>query len=334
MARAGSQEAPAAAEDAGIVLALAYPDRIARARGNDGTFKLANGKGCVVDEAEPLSRAPYLVVADLAGRAANARVQLAAPIELADITRHFGSRIVRQEALKFDDARNVVIAETRETLGALTLKRTQKPAEPGEDAARILASEITRRGFSCLPFETGVDAYCARIAFLRANGEDDLPDITPGSLLATLDDWLQPFLIAATGLNDLDKPAFASALSIAVGDHVSRRVARLAPREFTLPSGGTASIDYLRDGGPGIAAIPHAFFGEATHPSILGGRYPLAVTLLSPAGRPLQVTRDLIGFWAGSWREVRAELRSRYPKHHWPEHPTREQPSSSSIKRR
>jgi len=318
----------------GLLLAFAYPDRIAQARGRDGGFRLSNGKGCVVDPAEPLSLAPYLVVADTAGKAAHARALLAAPIDPADIFRHFKGLIVRTETLAFDENRKAVTLTGADTLGALVLKRQVRPAAAGAATTALLLKEIAKRGFSCLPFETHVDEFCARIGFLRENGGTDLPEISSDDLLHRLDGWLQPFLAGAVALSDLSPEGFEHALDLSVGPQATAALARLAPLTCGLPAGGRRRIDYLRDGGPGIAVKPHEVFGPAPHPAILGGAYPLAVTLLSPAGRPLQVTRDLQGFWSGTWKEVRSELRARYPKHFWPEDPAREAPAHSSIKRK
>ena len=324
---------------AGIILAFAYPDRIAQSRGKsrspgrERSFKLSNGKGCSLDLAEPLSEAPYLVVAEVAGKAANARIQLAAPIDLPDILRTLRPMIVRKEELVFDENRQAIVRSRSERLGALVLKQSSGPAEAGAATSRLLIAEIARRGFQCLPFETAVDEFCARIAFLRQNGKPGLPDINPDTLLQSLSEWLEPFLAGAVGLADLRKSDFDNALDLSIGHEAAALVAREAPLRKALPSGGTARIDYRREGGPGIAVKPHEVFGSA-HPSILDGVYPLTVTLLSPAGRPIQVTRDLPGFWAGSWKEVRAELRARYPKHFWPEDPAREKPTISSIKRK
>jgi len=318
----------------GRVLALAYPDRIAQSRRRDGAFKLANGKGCTIDDRDPLSQAAYAVIADVTGKASNSRAQLAAPIDLADILGTFAADIHQQETLGFDEDRQVVTLTVSQMLGALVLKSSVRPAEPGEATTRLLAAEIARRGFKCLPFETGIDVFCARIGFCRRNADADLPDLTPENLLASLSQWLEPFLAGATGLRDLDAGMFRNALDLHLGHGGAAALSRSAPLQIELPCGGSAHIDYLLDGGPGIAVKPHEVFGPAAHPSILDGAWPLTVTLLSPAGRPIQVTRDLPGFWSGSWKEVRAELRSRYPKHFWPEDPAREKATTSSIRRK
>lgn len=318
----------------GLVLAFAYPDRIAQSRRRDGTFKLANGKGCSIDDRDPLSQAPYAVIADVTGKASNARAQLAAPIDLADILNVFAADITRRETLAFDEDRQAVTLTISHMLGALVLKSSTRPAEPGEAVTRQLIAEIGRRGFKCLSFETGIEAFCARVGFARQNGNADLPDLTPENLLATLSQWLEPFLAGATGLRDLDATTFKNALDLHVGHNPAAALSRAAPLRIELPSGASTRIDYLRDGGPGIAVKPNEVFGPAPHPSILDGDWPLTVTLLSPAGRPLQVTRDLPGFWTGSWKDVRAELRARYPKHFWPEDPGREKATTSSVRRK
>lgn len=318
----------------GLVLAFAYPDRIAQSRRRDGTFKLANGKGCSIDDRDPLSQASYAVIADVTGKASNARAQLAAPVDLADILNAFAAHITRRETLTFDEDRQAATLTVSQMLGALVLKSSTRPAEAGEATTRLLMTEIARRGFKCLPFETGIDAFCARVGFCRQNADRDLPDLTPENLLSTLSQWLEPFLAGVTGLRDLDAAAFKNALDLHVGHGAVAMLSRAAPLRIELPSGGSVRIDYLRDGGPGIAVKPHEVFGPAAHPSILDGAWPLTVTLLSPAGRPIQVTRDLPGFWAGSWKEVRAELRARYPKHFWPEDPAREKATTSSIRRK
>lgn len=325
---------PKSDQHLGLVLAFAYPDRIAQSRRRDGTFKLANGKGCSIDDRDPLSQAPYVVIADVTGKASNARAQLAAPVDLADLLTVFAADISRRETLNFDEDRQAVTSTVSQMLGALVLKSATRPAKAGAATTRLLIAEIARRGFKCLPFETGIDTFCARVGFCRQNAAMDLPDLTPENLLATLAQWLEPFLAGATGLRDLDAAAFRNALDLHAGHGAAVALSRTAPLRIELPGGGNARIDYLRDGGPGIAVKPHEVFGPVPHPSILAGAWPLTVTLLSPAGRPIQVTRDLPGFWAGSWKEVRAELRARYPKHFWPEDPAREKATASSIRRK
>lgn len=320
--------------DAGVMLAFAYPDRVGQSRGREGAFKLANGKGCVIDAAEPLSQSPYIVVADVTGKAANARVQLAASIGLPDILRFLGSQTKQRDRVTFDEVRQAAIASSADMLGALVLKQAIRPAAAGDTTTDLLLNELAKRGFGCLPFDTPVEDFCARLGFLRTEGFPDLPDLAPEALLSNLSEWFAPFCAGITSFKDLDASMIVNALELHVGHGVAGQIARAAPLRFDLPAGNSARIDYLRDGGPGISVRPNEVFGPAPHPTIANGQYPLAVTLLSPANRPLQVTRDLPGFWAGSWKEVRAELRARYPRHFWPEDPSREAPRTSSIKRK
>ncbi|MEM8812227.1 MAG: ATP-dependent helicase HrpB [Pseudomonadota bacterium] len=321
-------------EAAGILLAFAYPDRIAQSRETPGSFKLSNGTGCRMDAAEVLAGEPYLAVAETIGPASSARVLLAAPISREDLERHVPDWIVDQTRVEFDSERLAVRTEQRKCLGALVLNRKSANAKPGSATRARLFRAIVERGFGVLGFDPGIDRLCARIEFLRSAGEEACPDITEAMLLGSMDRWLDPFVPDAVALSDLTRDRFTAALAQALEPRFAERLRVAAPEALTLAGGRDVSIDYLRDGGPGIDAKPHEVFGPQSHPAILDGRYPLAVTLLSPAGRPIQVTSDLHGFWSGSWRQVRAELRSRYPKHFWPEHPGEERPRASSIKAR
>lgn len=332
----GAPEAPGDVDTlSGVLLSFAYPDRIAQARGKDGRFKLANGKGADLDLADPLASESYLVVADLSGTAARARILLAAPIALADLLQHFDAEIEERETVEYDADRDRVISVVARQMGALVLKSATRPAPPGPSATALLLDVVAARGFELLDSLSVVENHCARIAFLRAeDGAADWPDETDTGLRASLNDWLAPFLAGTTALREIPPDAVRQALRLRLGPELCERMDRLAPPDIVLPSGRVVDIDYRRDGGPGIVVRPHDVFGRAPHPAILGGGHALTVTLVSPAGRPVQVTRDLPGFWAGSWRDVRSDLKARYPKHDWPENPADAAPSTDSVKRR
>lgn len=332
----GAPEAPGDVDTlTGLLLAFAYPDRIAQARGTDGRFKLANGKGADLDLADPLAIESGLVVADLSGTAARARILMAAPIAMTDILEHFAAEIEDRETVEYDAERDRVMSVVTRQLGALALKSATRPAPAGPLATDLLLEGVAGRGFEALGSRSAVETHCARIAFLLAEDKTaEWPEETEDGLRTSVHDWLAPFLAGATALREIPSDAVRQALRLRLGPALSDRMDRLAPPEIALPSGRSVAVAYSRDGGPGIVVRPHDVFGRAPHPTILDGGYALTVTLVSPADRPVQVTRDLPGFWTGSWRDVRSDLKARYPKHDWPENPLEATPSTHSVKRR
>jgi ATP-dependent helicase HrpB len=306
----------------GSLLALAYPDRIAKNRGGGGgIFLLANGRGGRVDPASVLAREPFLVVAELTGAAAASRIVLAAPMALADIESRFADQIENREATTFDTASASLRTRRSRRLGALILAEQAKPVAPDVDNARLLAEGIAGLGISKLPWSKAQLQFRNRVNFLRRAEGDEWPDLSDETLARTAAEWLAPFLFGKTGLSQIGADDLAAALDTLLSWDLRRRLDAEAPTHFGAPSGSHVPIDYEAEEGPKLSIRVQELFGLAVHPAIAAGRVPLVIELLSPAHRPVQVTRDLPGFWRGSYKDVRTDLRGRYPKHPWPEDP-------------
>ena len=306
----------------GSLLALAYPDRIAKNRGGGGgTFLLANGRGGTVDPASVLSREPFLAVAELTGAAAAGRIVLAAPMALADIESRFAGQIENREAITFDTASASLRARRSRRLGALILAEQAKPVAPDDDNARLLAEGIAGLGISKLPWSKAQLQFRNRVNFLRRAEGDEWPDLSDETLARMAAEWLAPFLVGKTALSQIGADDLAAALDTLLPWNLRRRLDAEAPTHFSAPSGSHVPIDYEAEEGPKLSIRVQELFGLAVHPAIAAGRVPLVIELLSPAHRPVQVTRDLPGFWRGSYKDVRTDLRGRYPKHPWPEDP-------------
>lgn len=310
--------------EAGEVLALAYPDRIARRRGGPGApYLMANGRAVAVPDDSPLASQPWIVVGDAAGAAAGARVLLGAALDPARIEMLFADRITSATGLEFDPATGAVRAESQRQLGAIVLGRSALAPDPAQVTAALLAG-VRAHGLALLPWGPASTALRARAGFARAV-DASLPDLGDVALLASLEDWLAPLLAGRTRLHALNDGMLANALRERLGWAGQQRLEALAPAQFTTPAGSSHAIDYAAEAGPAVDVRVQALFGLTRHP--MAGNVPLTLRLTSPAGRPIQVTQDLPRFWAGSWAEVRRELRGRYPKHPWPEDPAAAPPT-------
>ncbi|TAK48624.1 MAG: ATP-dependent helicase HrpB [Xanthobacteraceae bacterium] len=310
----------------GSILALAYPDRVARNRGGGG-FVLANGRGATVDAAAALAREPFIVVAELTGTAASGRVLLAAPLSLADIEARFSDRIETRDDIVFDRAALALRARRRRVLGALVLSEVPLAIEPDAATARILADGIVGVGLARLPWSKALTQWRDRVMFLRAAEGDEWPDLSDAGLIAARDDWLMPLAAGRTALAQIPAGDMAEAMMALLPWPLRRRLDHEAPTHFEAPTGTAVPIDYQAEEGPKIAVRVQELFGLARHPAIAKGRVPLVIELLSPAHRPVQVTRDLPGFWHGSYAAVRTEMRGRYPRHPWPDDPANAAPT-------
>ena len=304
----------------GRVLAAAFPDRIAQARGRPGTFRLAAGRGGVLDVADALAREAFLVAADLQGGGADARILAAAPLSRADIDDLAGARIRTATELRFERAAGAVRARRVTRLEALVLAEETLPVPAGADTARALAEGIRSIGPTALPLDGAAGRLITRLGFLADVLGDPWPQMDMDTLLATLEDWLMPFLPGVDRLSAIRPEVVREALLARLPPDATRQLDRLAPDRLETPGGRTAPIDYGRADATASVRVQD-LFGLTVHPSVADGRVPLVLELLSPADRPIQITRDLPGFWRGSWAAVRAELRGRYPKHAWPEDP-------------
>ncbi|MCZ8316788.1 ATP-dependent helicase HrpB [Phreatobacter sp.] len=306
-------------ERAGAVLALAFPDRIARARGKDGDFVLANGRGGSVDPASPLARETFLAVAEIGGVAARARILSAAPISLAEIEADFADRIETREEVTFDRTAAALRAKRARRLGAVNLGEQTLAVPPTEASARALAEGIAALGIHRLPWSKPQLALRHRVSFLR-RVDESFPDLSDAALAANAAEWLAAHILAKTALSQIGADELSAALDQLIPWDVKRRIEADLPSHFDAPSGQRHPIDYEGEE-PVLSIRVQELFGLAVHPTVARGKIPLVVELLSPAHRPVQITRDLPGFWKGSWQAVKSEMKGRYPRHPWPDDP-------------
>ena len=311
---------------AGPLLLAGYPDRVAMRRGSDHGrrfYGLANGRGAFLEESDPLSNEELLVVTDLTGQAASQRILSAARIDMDDIA----ACVEESEEFRFDADSGAVRARRVRRLGRLLISESALPVKAGAEASHALAEGIRKAGVSALPWSKDCLQLRTRIGWLRRTLGDDWPDLSDSALAATMDRWFEPFQPNATSIREVDGSALTHGLRSLVDPSLLAQIDRLAPTHFTTPAGSRLPVDYSGDS-PALSVRVQELFGLKTHPAIAGGSAPLVLELLSPAHRPIQTTRDLPGFWTGSWRDVRADMRGRYPKHHWPEDPGTAEPTS------
>ena len=325
---AATEGAPAedTSPSTGVMLAFAFPDRVARNRGN-GSFVLANGRGAVVEQTSALARAPYIAVAELTGTAAQGRILLAAPITQADIELRFADQIENSEEVSFDRGAMALRARRKRTLHAITLSEAPMALSPSAETARVFAAGLVGAGLDKLPWSKPLKQWRDRVSFLRRAEGDSWPDLTDAALAAESENWLVPALYDKISLKEFSAGELSDALMGLLPWELRARLEREAPTHFEAPTGTMLAIDYEAEQGPTIAVRLQELFGLNTHPSIAKGAVPLVLELLSPAQRPVQVTRDLPGFWRGSYAAVRSDLRGRYPRHPWPEDPASAPPT-------
>ena len=274
-----------------------------------------------------LAREPFLAVAEIAGTAAQGRILLAAPISLAEIEAEFADRIESREDIVFDDASASLRGRRSLRLGAIALSEQPTRIAPNDDTARMLALGVARLGLNRLPWSKSLLQWRDRAQFLRGAEGDEWPDLSDAALAATAADWLAPALAGKTALGDFSADELTEALTICCPGTCGGASTTEAPTHFVAPTGSAIPIDYAADEGPKISVRVQELFGLDRHPAIAGGRVPLVVELLSPAHRPVQVTRDLPGFWRGSYAAVKAEMKGRYPRHPWPDNPLEAPPT-------
>ncbi|MCO5734671.1 ATP-dependent helicase HrpB [Rhizobium sp. SSA_523] len=308
------------------LLMHAYPDRVAIQRGARGRFVMANGRGAELPETERLAGAAMLVIADLSGQAARGRILAAGETTRERVEAELGDKIVRGAESFFDRATRQVRSRRVVRLGGLVLEETPLPRPGGREAAQALSDGVRQLGLSALPFHKEAAQLRERLAFLHHTVGDPWPDVSDEALLARLAEWFEPFQEGRTGLDAIDGHSLAEGLRALVPHSLSRELNRLAPTHFDAPTGNRHPIRYDREG-PVLTIRVQELFGLKAHPCVAGGKLPLLLELTSPAHRPLQTTRDLPGFWAGSWKDVRAEMRGRYPRHPWPDDPANAAPT-------
>ena len=311
--------------DAGALLAAGFPDRIAARRGAmDGAFRLASGQGARITGVDPLAKAPLLAVADLEIAGTEARIRMAAPIERAVLEARFPERLRREEGAAFDARTGAVLARRRLRFGPLVLEESPLPQADPVAMAAALAEAVASRGLRDLPWNEAARQTRARIGWMRQVEGEDWPDLTDEVLITSVGEWLEPHLAGLTRLQELAALDLAQILLGLLPWEARRILDQALPARLALPAGRSAAIDYAREV-PTLEARAQHLFGVPGLPLLAAGRVALQVALLSPAGRPIAITGDLAAFWAGSWADVRKEMRGRYPKHAWPENPAVQQ---------
>jgi ATP-dependent helicase HrpB len=319
---------------AGLLLAFAYPDRIARRRsGGEPRYVMSNGRGAVLDAADGLASEVLLAVAEMEGAGAEGTIYLAAPLDKRDIEEQFASHIVTRDAVEWDERSASVLARRRRLIGSLVLDDAPLNKPAGELVAQALLDAVRKRGIESLALAPAIQTFRDRVATVRRIRGDTWPDLSDAGLLASLQQWLAPHLDGVTTLNKLRELDLEEAIAGLLDWQQRRDLDRLAPTHVEVPSGSRIRIDYSDPAKPVLAVKLQEMFGSPTTPAIVDGKLPLTLHLLSPAGRPLQVTSDLAGFWAGSYAEVRRDMRGRYPRHPWPDDPLAALPTARAKKR-
>ena len=314
----------------GVLLAWAYPDRIGWSRGQSGRYLLANGRGARFGEPQALAKAEFIVAAELDGAEREARIFLAAPVGRADLDEHFSGQIVVHAEITWDEREHAVRARRERRLGALVLESAEIRNPDSEALQSAVLAGLRQLGIAALPWTPELRQWQARVMLLREHSvaaPDPWPDVSDAALAATLEEWAPAWIGGFTRREHFARldlgNALRSRLSYAQGQILSRE----APTHFTVPSGSHVPIDYLDGEAPTLSVRLQEMFGSTQTPSIAAGRVPLLLKLLSPARRPVQITRDLVSFWNRGYHEVKKDLKGRYPKHYWPEDPYSAEPT-------
>jgi ATP-dependent helicase HrpB len=308
-------------EAAGVLLALAYPDRIAQRRpGASGRYLLRNGRGAAFPHPQPLAEAPYIVAAELDDAGREGRIMIAAPVELAEIERHFADQVVAEDVVAWDEAAGAVRARRTERLGALVLHEAPLADPDPEHIAAALAAAVRQAGIGSLPWTKAAAQLRERIGFLHLH-DPSFPDVSDEALSVSLGDWLGPHLYGLRKMEEVRRIDLVPVLEGMLAWEQRRRLDELAPTHVEVPSGSRIPVDYADPAAPVLAVRLQEVFGWSETPRIAGGRVPLTLHLLSPAHRPVQVTRDLASFWRAGYFEVKKDLKGRYPRHYWPDDP-------------
>jgi ATP-dependent helicase HrpB len=308
----------------GLLLAFAYPDRIGRAReGGSGRYALSGGRGATFTEATALARSEFIVVAALDAGDREARIQLAASLDPALLETHFSASIHEGASVAWDPKSETVAARRVRRLGSLVLRDEPLRSAPADALLAAMLDGIRSLGLGCLPWTRGLEQWRARVAVVRGydvRGDSGWPDVSDAALLSSLESWLGPWLEGVARRDQLGRIDLAGALHGLLDWNAQRRLDELAPTHLTVPSGSRIALDY-EGAEPKLSVRLQEVFGLMDSPRIVDGRVPVTLELLSPARRPVQVTRDLASFWSRGYHEVRKELKGRYPKHYWPDDP-------------
>ncbi|HEV2557524.1 MAG TPA: ATP-dependent helicase HrpB [Microvirga sp.] len=305
----------------GTLVALAYPDRIAKSRGKAGEYLMASGRAAALEPHDRLAREPFLAVAEVTGSAASSRILAAAPLTSEESDDAFGAEVEERVEIAFDRSARALRARKLRRYGALVLKEQPLPVPATEEAALALARGFASLGPAAWPWSKARAQWRERVEFLRRAEGGEWPDLSDEALTRTVDAWLAPHLLGRAGVNDVGAEGLSDALRAMLPWPLQRRLDEEAPTHIEVPTGSLIPVDYGGEEGPVLPVRVQELFGLDRHPTLAGGKVPLILHLLSPAGRPIQITRDLPGFWRGSWAAVRADMRGQYPKHPWPEDP-------------
>jgi len=328
-----SEDETASSLDSGRLIALAYPDRIAKARGKPGEFIMANGRACYVEPHDHLARQDWLAVAEISGRAASARILAAAPLTLAEIGQVQPEALLWQDDLQFDKASAALRARRLRRLGAMIIAEQNLAVPSTQAAANILANGIASLGIKRLAWTKAQKQWRDRVMFLRQAEGETWPDLSDQALALDAENWLAPFILGRSSLADIKPEDLDSAVKALLPWDLTKRLEQEAPTHYEAPTGSQIAIEYETDSGPILAIRVQELFGLSQHPTLAGGRVPLTLHLLSPAHRPIQITRDLPGFWKGSWSAVKTEMKGRYPRHVWPDDPAGALPTTRAKPR-
>ncbi len=331
---------PAQPEDsgsAGLLLGFAYPDRIGRRRGGgEGRYTLANGRGAHFPEPQGLGRQEFIVAVDLDDRDRDARILMAAPLAAQDLFTHFAAQLVRGESVEWSTRDQAVLARRTVMLGSLVLEEKPLLEVPADAARTAMLRGVRELGIAALPWERDARDLQARIEFVRAAlGSDAVawPEVSDTALAGSLEAWLAPWLDGVTRRDHLARLSIVEALGGLLTYQQRRELDEWAPTHLTMPTGSRIRVDYLDESAPAVSVRLQEVFGLSASPLLGRGRVPVTFKLLSPAQRPVQVTRDLGGFWRGSYAQVRKDMRGRYPRHYWPENPLEAQPVRGTRRR-
>lgn len=325
-------DAPLSVDEAGWLLALAYPDRVAQAREpGSGRYLLCNGRGAGFAGPTALAQSRYLVVAGLEGNNRDARIDLALPLGATELDRHFADAIVTTADIRWDERGKAVVARRERRLGALLLDDEPLEDPDPDRLADAMLDGVRALGLDALPWTPELRQWQARVMLLRSL-DPAWPDVSSATLGTTLEDWLKPWLVATgpggiTRASHLARLDLAAALQALLSWQQTSDLAVLAPTHLVVPSGSRVAIDYLDGPVPTLSVRLQEVFGLMATPQIAGGKVAILLKLLSPARRPIQLTRDLASFWQSTYHEVRKELKGRYPRHHWPEDPRQAEPT-------
>lgn len=319
----------------GLMLCDAFPDRLARQRDNQaGSYILANGRGVMIEETEALASHRFLVVSDMIGSATNARIVSGAAIEESDVLERFADQIIERDSFTFDKSSLRLKGQRTRQLGAITLSAAQVAVQPSDAATDALIAAIRRYGLNILPWNKASTMLRARLAWLHVH-QNDWPSVSDDALCDALEEWLAPYLVGKTKLTELSDNDIVNGLMSLVPYQLHAQLDQLAPTHYVVPTGSKIPLSYNADGAAPILSVRvQELFGLASHPSICDRKVPLTIEMLSPAHRPIQLTQDLPGFWSGSWRDMRADMRGRYPRHEWPEDPAQAAPTRRAKPRK